>query len=193
MKVIKFAEIWPEVEKRLSKSRINHTRRVISEAETLAERYGIDKEKAGFAALCHDMARCISSEDMKKYAGEFKIDDSYSCSIELSHGKIAAEWLKRDFDVDDADILNAVSYHTTGRPGMSTLEKIIFIADATEPGRNYPGVDQIRVLAHRDLDKGCLRSMEETIKHLNSKGCRIHEDTLKARDCLLAKERREDE
>ncbi|GAB1475376.1 bis(5'-nucleosyl)-tetraphosphatase (symmetrical) YqeK [Bacillota bacterium] len=193
MEIIKFAELWSEVEKRLSKSRMEHTCGVVREAEILAERYGINKEKAGFAALCHDMARCISREEMKKYTREFMIDDSYKDSLELSHGKIAAEWLKRDFAVNDSDILNAVSFHTTGRPGMSPLEKVVFLADATEPGRKYPGVDAIRETALHALDKGCLQSMERTIEYLNSKGYRIHEDTLKARDFLLAKEGREDE
>ncbi len=193
MESIKFDRIRAEVGKRLTKSRMEHTISVMAEAEALAERYGADKKKVQFAALCHDMARCLSSEEAKSCIEEFSIDSSYSDSIELSHGKIAAEWMKKDFGVKDIDILNAVSFHTTGRPGMSSLEKIIYIADAIEQGRSYPGVDEIRSLTYADLDKGCLKSMELTLEHLNSMGCRIHKDMLNAREFLLAEGRREDE
>ena len=72
-----------------------------------------------------------------------------SCAI---HGKIAAEVMKRDWGIKDEDVINAVKNHTTGRQGMSLLEKIIFVADAIEPSRDYPGVDKLRELAFKDLD-----------------------------------------
>ena len=93
--------------------------------------------------------------------------------------------MERDYGITDRDIINAVSYHTTGRAGMSLLEKIIYIADAIEPGRNYPGVEDVRVLAWQDLDRACLLSLERTIDFVRGQGNFLDSDTLEARDYLL--------
>ena len=181
------------IEDQLTEKRRNHTLRVMSEAKVLAGRYGVDTEKAEFAALCHDMARCKSSSEAEACIHAFALDPRYADSIELSHSKIAAELLKREWGVDDMDILNAVAYHTTGRPAMSDLEKVIYLADAIEPGREHPGVDRLRKLAGEDLNKACLEAMNQTIEYVTRKGYKIDEDTLRAREELLAKERRADE
>lgn len=173
---INLEEIKKHIEKELSSERMKHTLGVISEAEKLAERYGVDKEKAKLAALCHDMARCMPVD-----------------SIELAHAKMAADLLKCEWGIEDPDVLNAVTYHTTGRPGMSLLEKIIYLADAIEPGRNYPGVGRLRKLAYEDLDKACAEVMRQTIEYVKHKGCEIDDNTIKAMEELLAKERSADE
>jgi putative nucleotidyltransferase with HDIG domain len=173
---IKSKKLKECIEKELTPKRMKHTLGVMCEAQKLAARYDVDMEKAEFAALCHDMARCRPVD-----------------SIELTHAKIAAELLKREWGVEDSEILNAVAYHTTGRPGMSQLEKVIYLADAIEPGRDYPGVDRLRELAYEDLDKACAEAMGRTIEYVKHRGCRIDESTIKAREDLLAKERRDDE
>ncbi|HZK01880.1 MAG TPA: bis(5'-nucleosyl)-tetraphosphatase (symmetrical) YqeK [Anaerovoracaceae bacterium] len=173
MKSIKFAELVAEIKRHIPENRIRHTLGVVSEAVRLAERYGADIKKAELAALGHDLCRNIS--------------------IMLDHGKAAAEQLERGFGVTDKDILNAVCYHTTGRTGMSVLEKVIFVADKIEPGRDYFGVEELRKLAYEDLDKALLKILEQNISYLTAKGLEIHIDTLMAKDEILAKERREDE
>ena len=95
--------------------------------------------------------------------------------------------MRDKLDITDEDILNAVKYHTTGRAGMSTLEKVIYLADAIEPGRNYPDVDKVRKLAEISLEKACLFSMEHSINYIRERGLFLHEDTIKARDYLLEK------
>lgn len=90
--------------------------------------------------------------------------------------------IQKTFGVDDPDIINAVSFHTTGRPDMSLLEKIIYISDAMEPGRNYPGVDDIRKAAEEDIDKACLLSLSRTIDYVTSGGNYLDEDTVKAKN-----------
>ena len=92
--------------------------------------------------------------------------------------------MERDFDITDRDIINAVSYHTTGRAGMSTLEKVIYLADAIEPSRNYPGVDALRKEAERDLDKACLMSLTSTAEFVKSSGKYLDYDTILAKDDL---------
>ncbi|HPO03982.1 MAG TPA: bis(5'-nucleosyl)-tetraphosphatase (symmetrical) YqeK [Bacillota bacterium] len=188
-----FSQLESIIESQLSVKRMEHTRGVISEAKKLAERYGCDTSKAEFAALCHDMARCISESHLKAYLQEFSLDSGNTHSLELAHGKIAAELLKRDWALDDMDIINAISFHTTGRQGMSMLEKIIYLADAIEPGRKYPGVERIRELAYQDLDRACVESMKQTIEYINGKGREIDDNTIKAIEDLLLKERGSDE
>ncbi len=90
--------------------------------------------------------------------------------------------IQRDFDISDKDIINAVSYHTTGRPNMSLLEKIIYIADAVEPNRNYPGVDELRRVVKEDLDKAIYMSLSRTIDYVSSEGNYLDEDTIHAKE-----------
>ena len=111
----------------------------------------------------------------------------YLDNANLAHGPIAAKIMKRDYGITDPDLLNAVRYHTTGRAGMSLLEKVLYLADAIEPGRNYPGVEEIRKRAETSLDDACLLSMERSIRYIEDRGLFLHEDTIKARDDLKKK------
>ena len=106
----------------------------------------------------------------------------------LSHSKVAAEIMKRDYGIEDEDMINAVSFHTTGRAGMSRLEKIIFLADAIEPGRNYPSVEETRRLAYIDLDKACISSLERTVEYIRGKGEYLDPDTVNALNYLKEKQ-----
>ncbi len=131
-------------EKNLSEKRKIHTDGVRKTAALLAERFGADPEKADIAALCHDIYRGKTVDEINDYVNKIGLDTKYINNPNLAHGKIAAYVMESELGIDDGDILNAVKYHTTGRAGMSLLEKIIFIADAIEPGRDYPGVEEIR-------------------------------------------------
>ena len=125
------------IEKNFSEKRKVHTEGVRRTAIALAEKYGADVEKAELAALFHDMYRGVSEDVLNYYIKHLDLDKKYLNNCNLAHSKIAAIIMKRDYGIEDEDIINAVSYHTTGRPGMSLLEKIIYIADAIEPNRNY--------------------------------------------------------
>lgn len=175
------------LENNLKEKRIIHTYSVVNEAVKLAERYGEDTEKAGFAALCHDMCRGMSTAVLNMYVRQLGLPKSLIDKPNLSHGKVAAEILKKDYGITDDEILNAVSYHTTGRAGMSVFEKIIFLADAIEPERTYPTVDETRALAYIDLDRACINSLERTIEYINGTGNYLDPDTIKARDDLKEK------
>ncbi len=169
---------------RLTEKRLRHTEGVKKMAVELAKRYGEDPLKAELAALCHDMFRKLTEEEMARMITELGIDEKYAGNINLAHGKIAAAVMKRDFAVDDEDILNAVAYHTTGRPGMSLLEKILYVADGAEENRDYPGVGRLREEAFVNIDRACLMEMENTIRYVNERGQRLDEETLSAAEFL---------
>ncbi len=157
----------------------DHVTGVMQTGLEMAKIYGADPQKVKTAAEHHDLHR-IRQKDNK---------DADKKNA-LLHGPQAAETMEKDFGIRDDDVLNAVRYHTTGRAGMSVLEKIIFVADAIEPGRNYPGVDEIRKIAFEDLDKACLMVVESMLQYLKEQGIEPHENTLKAREEFLAKEGR---
>jgi predicted HD superfamily hydrolase involved in NAD metabolism len=161
----------------LTKKRRIHTKGVVEEATRLAARYKEDGEKAAFAARCHDMARDFSIEELNRLLDAFDLPDRYRDLPDLSHGKIAAAMLKNQFGIRDMEVLDAVSFHTTGREGMSLLEKIIYVADAIEPSRNYPGVEEVRKAADADLDIACLLAMESTIHYVKDRGMTLDQDT----------------
>ena len=172
------------IEKNFSEKRKLHTEGVRVTAMNLAKKYGADPEKAEVAALFHDMYRGVSVDVLNYYVKHLGLSEIYLNNGNLAHGKIAAIVMERDFGITDPDIINAVSYHTTGRPAMSALEKVIYIADAIEPNRNYPGVEEIRQAAEEDLDKACLLSLSRTIEYVRQQGNFLDTDTIAARDYL---------
>ena len=175
------------IEKNFSEKRKIHTEGVRQTAMKLAEKFGEGSpelvEKAELAALYHDMYRGVPVDVLNYYVKHLNLDEKrYKDNANLAHGKIAAFVIQRDFDEKDQDIINAVSYHTTGRPEMSLLEKIIYIADAVEPNRSYPGVQSLRQTLEYDLDKAVLQSLTNTINYVRSEKKFLDEDTVLAKE-----------
>lgn len=164
----------------LKESRLQHTYRVAETAVAMARREGADVRKAEIAALLHDCARNLPPEKLNSLVEELGLPDRYRDNVNLSHSKVGAAFAGRLFNIDDREILDAISYHTTGRCRMTTLEKIVFLADAIEPGRDYPGVEAIRDAAEESLDRGCLKSLEGTIEFLKAADKFIDNDTIEA-------------
>ena len=133
-------------------SRFAHTCGVVKMAKELALRWGADPEKAEIAAWFHDTCRPAGN---------------------LQHGPAAANLLKKLYGVDDEDILNAIRYHTTGRPGMSLLEKVLKTADQLEEGRDYPGVEEMRAYTKLPPDECVYRLMTHTREYVLSIGARF--------------------
>ena len=181
------ASICEYIEKNFSEKRKIHTEGVRQTAMKLAEKFGEGNpelvEKAELAALYHDMYRGVPVDVLNYYVKHLDLDEKrYKDNANLAHGKIAAIVIQRDFDEKDQDIINAVSYHTTGRPEMSLLEKIIYIADAVEPNRSYPGVQNLRQILEYDLDKAVLQSLTNTINYVRSEKKFLDEDTVLAKE-----------
>lgn len=182
-------EIKVELEAVVSNSRYIHTMGVVQTSRELAIRYDEDVESATIAALLHDYAKDFEREAVFKHIEDAKIeiDEILLNTYELLHGKIASLIARDKFNIYNENILNAIEFHTTGRENMTTLEKIIYLADFIEPGRNYKGVEGLRVIAMENLDKALLKAFDNTIKYLIDLELPLHPNTVLARNELLIK------
>lgn len=183
---MKMDKMDEEVQAALSSSRYAHTIRVMETALELAERFGgTDPEKVKVAALLHDYAKCFSVLYLEKQLLHYGlIEDLVAFHHELWHGPVAAELVQEKFDVQDEEILNAIRYHTTGRPSMTQLEYVIFVADYIEPERSFPGVDDVRLLAQEDLTMAAWRALQNSIIYLMKKEATIHPNSFLAYNAL---------
>ncbi len=173
------------IEGHMTEKRRIHTYAVVEEAKKLSQRYGEDMEKAELAALFHDFFRGVPEISLNGYVRQLGLDPVYLDNANLAHSKIAALIMEREYHIKDQDILNAVSFHTTGRANMSKLEKIIYLADAIEPNRSYPGIEEIRELAYQKLEEACLAALTHSIEYISCKGLYLDQDTVMARDSLI--------
>lgn len=180
-------KIHDYLKKNINEARYIHTLGVAETAIKLAKMNNVDEEKAKIAALIHDMAKCMPKDkqfEILKNNG-VKMDKYLLNSPQILHGAVGAILAKEIMGIEDIDILNAVKYHTTGKENMTTLEKIIYIADYVEPNRKYEGVDKIREVVFKDLDNGVFMGIENTMLHLLKERQLIHIDTINARNYLL--------
>lgn len=162
------------LKKHVKGDRLEHSLRVEHAAVALAERYGADTAKAGLAGMLHDIAKQMNQQKMIQEYGLF------SPSEKTLHGPIGSIWLREHGYVEDEDVLNAIRYHTTGRPAMSQLEKIVYIADAIEPGRRSQEAEILRDYASEDLDKAVLYSLECSLRRVLDNQHLIDPDTVAA-------------
>lgn len=185
--MLSYEDLKKEMKQRLTSYRYTHTLGVVDTAEQLAKTYGVDIDKARTAALLHDCAKTMGTEELLSKAREndVKIDEVSYHQKELLHGPVGRIIARDKLGIEDSEILDAIEFHTTGRVGMTKLEKIIYIADYIEPSRNYPGVEELRNLAFQDLDKALLQSLNNTIQFVIKKNGFIHLNSIKARNDLL--------
>lgn len=169
--------------KYMDANRYYHTQGVRFMSSALAMAHGADHVKAEVAGLLHDCAKCIS--DSKK----IKICDKYGIKITkiernnpfLLHSKVGAWVAEEKYGIKDPDILDAIRYHTTGKPGMTILEQIVFIADYIEPRRTKSKrLPEIRKTAFRDLDECCYMILKDMLLYLHSKSGEIDGNTQEA-------------
>lgn len=163
-------EIISLLKNRLKESRFKHTLGVRDTAVELAELYGCDKEKAEKAALLHDFCKNLSVEESDFLVKKYNIGQEYLGNTALAHSKVAAKVLEHEYGMDDREILGAIECHTVGKPGMTVLEKIIYVSDTIEPGRNFPGVGELRKLAYKDIHEACIKVLDRSIMFVLSKG-----------------------
>lgn len=173
MKNVDLRKLTKAMEKSLDNKRFEHTMGVEYTAAALAMRYGASVEKALLAGLLHDCAKCLSDEKRLAVCEKhnISINDIERRNPSLLHAKVGSFLAMDEYHVEDFEVINAILNHTTGRPGMSLLEKIVFIADYIEPNRkNAPNLDEIRRLAFTDLDKALVYILKDTLDYLGSKG-----------------------
>lgn len=173
MKPIELRKIRKSMKKNLDAKRFEHTLGVEYISAALAMRYNADIKNAQLAGLLHDCAKCLT--DGKRLS----ICEKHNISINeverrnpyLLHAKVGSFLAMEEYKVYDPDVINAILNHTTGRPGMSLLEKIVFVADYIEPGRKQaPNLKQIREMAFVDLDKALIMILGDTLAYLKSTG-----------------------
>jgi predicted HD superfamily hydrolase involved in NAD metabolism len=184
---MEYHEILVILTNELRPARFRHSREVSRTAVRLAERWGTDVEKARLAGILHDCARSLKGEALLACATENGLSPS---EIELRqpaliHAKLGALMAERRFGVKDPAILQAIRVHTTGAAQMTELDKIIYLADSIEPGRNFPGVQLIRELAEKDLDTAVLAAFDQGIRFVLDGGGLMHPDTVDGRNSLL--------
>lgn len=155
---IDFEKMNTYLSRTLSSKRYKHSLGTAITARKLARIHNSDPVKAEFAGLCHDLAKELKKEKMLKYIEQFSIykDPCILKQPNLAHGEVAAGLLALQFDISDEEILNAVKWHTYGCENMSTLSKIVYMADIIEPSRDFESIDELRRLAFIDLDEAII-------------------------------------
>ena len=165
--------IQEKLMKALDNPRYEHTIGVMYTAGCMAMAHGYDVKQSMLAGLLHDCAKCMTHEERlllcEKYGVE--VTPSELENKALLHAKAGAILAKIEYDITDIDILHAIAVHTTGEPDMNTLDKIIYIADYIEPGRDKaPNLELVRSLAYQDLDACMAQILYDTLNYLNSRG-----------------------
>lgn len=171
----------------LSEKRFNHSVCVSVEAGRLARKYGANPEQAELAGMLHDIMKDTPKEEQLKLMERFGIilTDLEQSQKKLWHAVLGAEYVEKVLNVNDAQIIQAIRYHTTGRAHMTLLEKIIFLADFISADRDFPGVEKLREKAYRDMDSAILEGMVFTIRDLAESGSPIHPNTVFAYNQLV--------
>ena len=167
-------EMRERLENKLTKKRFEHSLGVEYVSGCLAMVHGADVNKAFTPGLLHDSAKCLSADEKIARCQKHRLPISKVelANPELLHAKLGAFYAREKYGVDDEDILSAIEFHTTGRPAMSLLEKIVFVADYIEPNRKpLPEIEEIRREAFTDIDVSIVHILKNTLSYLDSGNC----------------------
>lgn len=184
-------KIKKKLKNELDESRYEHTIGVMDTAACLAMRYGADLTQALVAGLLHDCAKCIPNDKKLKLCRKngIEVTPFEEKAPFLLHAKLGAWMAEHEYHVSDPAILSAIACHTTGKTDMSLLDKIVFIADYIEPGRNKaPGLPEIRRLSFTDIDQALIRILSDTLDYLASSNDPIDPATQNVLDYYLRRE-----
>ncbi len=167
---------------RLSDYRATHSLNVAKAAVQLAKKYGADVQQAEIAGLLHDCTKEMPPKEQLQLLEEFDImiTSAERCAHKLLHAVTGSVIARTQFGITDEAILSAIRYHTTGKAGMTLLEKIIYVADFISEERNFPGVERLRVTAFENLDDAVFAGLAFTLQDLVAKGKPVHPDTVAA-------------
>ena len=179
-------ELRPIALSYLKPKRMPHVLGTEQEAVRLTRRYGGDETQARVAALLHDCTKKLDMAEQLALCERYgiELDELERKALKLLHSKTGAAIARDVFGVEDA-VYDAILYHTTGKPDMTRLEKIIYLADYIEPTRDFPGVEELRRVVYEDLDRGLLMGLSMTIQEMEEMGNPVHHMTRDARDYLL--------
>lgn len=183
--------IQNELKKELDEPRYQHTLGVMYTASAMAMCHGADLTQALTAGLLHDCAKCIPADEKIRMCKEHEIPvtDIEYANPGLLHAKLGAYLAEEKYGILDPVILDAIRYHTTGRPEMTLMDKIIYISDYMEPGRKeLPNMNDVRYLAFHDIDACLYRILHDSLEYLNSTGKPL--DPMTAETCQYYENKR---
>lgn len=164
-----FSKTKKTLRKYLDRDRFEHSEGVMYTAAALAMRYGENLEKAQIAGILHDCAKCIPDNKKLKICekNHIEITEAEKCSPFLLHAKVGAYIAKEKYNIENAEILDAIACHTTGKPAMTLLDKIIYISDYIEPMRSKASnLEEVRKMAFVDLDETLFKILSDTLVYL---------------------------
>ncbi|WP_301050027.1 bis(5'-nucleosyl)-tetraphosphatase (symmetrical) YqeK [Lactobacillus intestinalis] len=174
-------EIIAKEKANMDKKRFEHCIGVSKTARKLAKLNGYDEDRAALAGFIHDYAKRVPVEEYRKVIKDQGFDpDLLNWNRAIWHGIVGTYFIKRDLKITDPEILQAVWRHTTADVEMTTLDKIVFVADFIEPGRDFPGVDEARKVAYNNLDDGVGYELAHTLEFLVKNRNKIYPRTLAA-------------
>lgn len=167
------------VKEQLTDHRYQHTIGVMETAIILAAKYGVDEKKAELAAIFHDYAKFRPKDEMKQIILDQGLEQNLlRFHSELWHAPVGAYLVEIEVGITDLEILDAIRYHTSGREGMTLLDRVIYLADYIEPGRHFPGVEEVREMAKENLDKALTQAVKNSIQFLMKKNQPVYPDTI---------------
>lgn len=189
-KLLSREEMLERLSKTLSAKRFSHSLGVEQTMRKLAKRFGYDIERAALAGLLHDCAKNMPYEEMLAIIREtgLCVDDMRCASRELLHAPIGLQVARAAYGVTDPEILRTIYYHSTGHAPMEALDKLLCVADMSEPGRWISeAVGRVRKAAARDLDEAVIRTLQVKISHVRKQGKPLHPDTEAALRAVIAR------
>ncbi|WP_223901564.1 bis(5'-nucleosyl)-tetraphosphatase (symmetrical) YqeK [Lactobacillus laiwuensis] len=179
--VLSSAEIVAKEKSNMTEDRFEHCIGVSKTAKKLAELNQYDEDKAALAGFIHDYAKQVSVEEYREVIKTKGFDqDLLNWNRSIWHGIVGTYFIQRDLKITDTEILTAVRRHTTADVEMTTLDKIVFMADYIEPGRSFPGVEEARKITYANIDKGVGYQLAHTLEFLIEKRNKIYPRTLDA-------------
>ena len=185
-------EMKEKLKKTLKPKRYKHSIGVMETAVKMAKRFNADETKAMLCGLLHDCAKYMSPEEGYEFCKEnnIELDEVSKVNYSIVHQYIGAYLAKSEYGVCDKEVLSAIACHTTGKENMSTLDKILCLADMIEPTRKenpYDGLFELEKLCFEDLDKAFVFGFDLCIKHVIDKKELLHIDSIRARNDVLKK------
>jgi len=181
------AEIKEKLSRILGPERYKHSESVEKETVKLAKKWGVAEEKASIAGLLHDCSRWMDSGQMLEKAKElnFTFGKVEILEPKLLHARLSRYFAQTDYKVNDKEVLTAIERHTLGAPGMSTLDKLVYLADHIEPDRDFGGIEEVRKMSYENLNRAIIISSSAKIRAILSKGLPIHPEAIDTRNFYL--------
>lgn len=178
--MVEYKTLYNDIKNILSEKRFKHSEGVVQRALEYAQVYGADSNIVKLVAIAHDIAKELTIEQEKEYINKYNIilDEVEAVNRNLLHAKIGACICKDKYGFTE-DMVNAIKFHTTGRTNMSLLEKIIYLADATDPSRKYNDMDYYVGVIKDNIDVGMREVTKWVINHLLENNKVIHLDSVK--------------